>query len=275
MSGGALDVLTEYEGRIEKICFLDDGELRQSKFWQKVEQQRRDGIITYEHLARLECDSTPKMLYQEKAREVSLKVFSPRFGDNLQAVQEGDPNAASGVLVLAIEDKRIVFAGDSTIRQWQRIREARGRPVDCEILSVAHHAGIVWNQPQELQWLYTEGVQPRCAIVSVTTSNTDNHPRPEVIQAITSTGATVVCTQITKRCCDDLEALRPGVLTPQLPGRSKSTLDRTKSGNSRNVACGGTSVAEFVNSRLTLHRLNDHQAAVDRLAATGGHPLCR
>ena len=38
----------------------------------------------------------------------------------------------------------------------------------------------------------------------------------------------------------------------------------------------GTIVAEFANAQLTIHRINDHQAAVDRLAGTaGGHPLCR
>lgn len=124
--GGAVGILTAYEGRIEKICFLEDGELHQTKFWRKIEQQRGAGIITYDNLLRLECDDTPKMLYQERARKLSLKIFSPRFGDNLQAIGEGNPNATSGVLVLTIEDKRIVFAGDSTIRQWKRIREARG-----------------------------------------------------------------------------------------------------------------------------------------------------
>ena len=274
--GGAVGILTAYEGRIEKICFLEDGELHQTKFWRKIEQQRAAGIVTYDNLLRLECDDTPKMLYQERARKLSLKIFSPRFGDNLQAIGEGNPNATSGVLVLAIEDKRIVFAGDSTIRQWRRIREARGKPIDCDILSVAHHAGIVWNDPKELEWLYKEGILPRHAIISVATSNTDKHPRPEVVQVVSAAGATVLCTQITKRCCDNLEPLRPGVLTPQLPGRSKSTRDLTGAANSRNVACTGTIVAEFAQSELKIHRIAEHQAAVDRLATTaGGHPLCR
>jgi beta-lactamase superfamily II metal-dependent hydrolase len=275
-AGGAPAILTEFRGRIEKICFLEDGLLRQTTFWEKVEEQRRAGIITYDDLVRLECENRPRMLYQERPRKLSLKIFSPRFGDNLQAVGEGDPNATSAVLVLAVEDRRVVFAGDSTIRQWQRIRQARGSPVDCEILSVAHHAGIVWNHLNDLQWLYREGVKPRYAIVSVSTSNTDGHPRPEVIHEITSAGVVVVCTQITRQCCDDLEPLRPGVLAPLLPGRSMPTLDLTGANHSRNVGCGGTMVAEFVNSQLTLHRVTDHQDAVNRMAASvGGHPLCR
>ena len=154
--GGAAGVLTAYEGRIEKICFLEDGALAQTIFWRKIEKQLRERIITYNHLVRLECDDRPKMLYEEPVRKLSLKILSPRFTDNLQAMGERSPNATSGVLVLTIEDKRIVFAGDSTIRQWQRIREARGKPIHCEILSVAHHAGVVWNKLEELKWLYDE-----------------------------------------------------------------------------------------------------------------------
>ncbi len=274
--GGALSVLTAYERRIEKICFLEDGELHPTKIWQKIKEQLRDGILTYNDLVRLECEGQPRMLFEERARRLSLKILSPRFTDNLQAVEETKPNATSGVLLLTIEEKRIVFASDSTIRQWQRIRELRGKPLECDILAVPHHAGIVWNSPKDLQWLYEEGVRPRYAIVSVATSNSDRHPRPEVIKAITSTGARVVCTQITARCFDKLEQIRPGVLPPIVPGVSKPTSDLTGAGNSRNVACGGTMVAEFENSILNLHRLREHQTAIDRLATIpGGHPLCR
>ncbi len=274
--GGALAVMTAYEGRIERICFLEDGKTFSTKYWQKVRQQLQDGTLTHGQLIRLEVAERPKMIFEEAARRLSLKLFSPRFDENLEAIEEGNPNATSGVLLLAIEDRRIVFAGDSTIRQWRRIRKALGRPVDCDILAVAHHAGIVWTHPEDLEWLYTEGVRPRVAIVSVATSNRDKHPRPEVIKALTSNKATVVCTQITKQCCDSLEPLRPGVLTPQVPGCSKATPDYTKAGNSRNVACGGTMVAEFTDAQLTLHRIAEHQAAVDRLAAAdGGHPVCR
>jgi competence protein ComEC len=274
--GGAPGVLTAYEGRIDKICFLQDGELEQTLFWQKIEDQRKRGIISYDVLIRLECDDRPRMLYQERARRLSLKIFSPRFSDNLQAIGEGNPNATSAVLVLDIEGKRIVFAGDSTIRQWERIRASRGSRIDCEILSVAHHAGVVWNNPQDLQWLYDQGVVPRHAIVSVATSNVDGHPRQEVIQVINGAGATVLCTQITRRCCDNLEQIRPGIVAPRLPGRSKATLDLTGAGNSRNVACGGTILAEFSNSQLLIHHLADHQAAINRLVGTAGfHPLCR
>jgi competence protein ComEC len=274
--GGAMDVLTSYRGRIEKICFLQDGLLYQTDFWARIQQQRRDNVIDIQQLVRLECDDTPRALYQENTPKRSLKILSPRFGDNLQAVQENDQNATSGVLMLAVENSRIVFAGDSTARQWRRIRQLRTKHIDCDILAVAHHGGRARTTAEDLQWLYKDGIKPRCAVVSLATSNTHGHPREDVIRALTSSGATVVCTQITKKCCDDLETLRPGVLTPTLPGFSKQTTDLTGSNNSRNVACGGTMVAEWSNSQLAIRRLPEHQSAVNRLVGTAGcHPLCR
>lgn len=274
--GGAIGVLTGYERHIERVYFLEDGSLHSTRFWRKIKQQIKDQTIKINQLVRLECSEQPKLIYEDKHKQLSLKIISPQFGDNLQSIGEGDQNATSGVLVLTIQDKRIVFAGDSTIRQWRRIREIQGRPISCDVLAVAHHAGIVWTDPSELQWLYDEGLRPNYAIVSVATSNIDKHPRLEVIKALISSGSTVVCTQITKRCCDALEPLRPGILPPQVPGRSRPLRDHTTSGNSRNVACGGTMVAEFNNSQIELRRIVEHQAGVDRLSGmVGGHPLCR
>lgn len=274
--GGAVAVLTEYEGMIERICFLQDGNLLQTGFWRKVKLQMRKGTLHHGQVIRLHCDDNPKMLYEEPSRKLSLKIFSPSFVDNLQAIDERDPNATSAVLVLTYGNRRVVFAGDSTIRQWRRIREERKEALACDLLSVAHHGGIVWDDPAELDWLYTEGVRPSYAVVSVATSNTDQHPRQEVISSITTSGAIVICTQITTRCCDSLESLRPGVLPIILPGCSKPICDLTRSGNSRNVACAGTVVAEIVNDTLTIQRLMDHQTAIDRISSRpGGHPLCR
>jgi beta-lactamase superfamily II metal-dependent hydrolase len=274
--GGALAILTEYEGMIDRVCFLHDGLLLQTNFWRKVKQQIREGVLQVPQLVRLHCDDKPKMLYEERAKGVTLKILSPRFLDNLQAMDEGDANATSAVLMLASGSRKIVFGGDSTIRQWRRILEERKQPLACDILCVAHHGGIVWDDPSELAWLYAEGVRPRYAVVSVATSNTDKHPRQEVIRSLRSSGAQVMCTQITTRCCDSLEPLRPGALPAILPGRSKSIRDVTTSGNSRNVACAGTVVAEILNDYLTIRRFPEHQAAVDRLSVRpGGHPLCR
>ena len=274
--GGALTLLTQYEGRIDKLYFVQDDTLLKSRFLVKLMQHIDKGRILASQVFRLECDSTPRLLFQSPNNEITIKAFSPNFTDNLRALNSKNPNATSGVLVLDSKGKRIVFAGDSTVEQWRQIRAARGRPLECDVLAVPHHAGVVWANINELDWLYKEGVVPRHSIISVSTSNTDKHPLPEVITALARAGSSIACTQITRQCCNNLEDLRPGVLLPILPGRSSKAKDCTSTGRSRNVACAGTVLAELSGSVLKLHRLDEHNQAVNQLAsATSGHPLCR
>ena len=85
------------------------------------------------------------------------------------------------------------------------------------------------------------GSSPTIAVVSVGTSNTDGHPRRDVIQAMSARGIKVLCTQITRQCSDDLEFLRRVFCSRLLiqvvhcPGKI-----RRRQENSRNVACAGT-----------------------------------
>ncbi|HQU45703.1 MAG: hypothetical protein B7Z73_12055 [Planctomycetia bacterium 21-64-5] len=131
----------------------------------------------------------------------------------------------------------------------------------------------------ELKSLYDDCVQPKVAVVSVGTSNTHGHPRPEVISALTGCGSAVVCTQITNQCCDRLESLRPAVLQPsQHVGKSRAIRDATATGNSRNVACAGTVLVRIDRQHVEVDRLAEHQDAIDHLlqiAAPGPRPLCR
>ena len=70
----------------------------------------------------------------------------------------------------------------------------------------------------------------------------------------------------------------PIYLPRYLPGlgQDKMRTYLTSGKNSRNVSCAGTIVSELTNSQLKLHRIDDHQLAVDSLnASNSGHPLCR
>jgi len=192
------------------------------------------------------------------------------------------PNATSGVLALICGRRKIVFPGDATLQDWRQIRKRLGAPVAADILAVPHHGGQVVppsrsQQPaEELRWLYQEGIHCRHAVISVGTSNNYGHPESMTVAALRESGATIICTQITRQCHDDLESLRPGVVQPAFPSRSTRRRELTTSGNSRNVACAGTVISEIGPEAVTIRQLSAHQRAVDGLATTaGGHPLCR
>lgn len=147
----------------------------------------------------------------------------------------------------------------------------------CAVLAVPHHAGRAHATPEELTWLFDEALAADVAVISVGTSNTHGHPRQDVIQALTAAGTKVLCTQITRRCNDDLESVRPGVLRPlRYPGKSSPIRELTGGGNSRNVACAGTVCVTLTAAGIEVDRLAEHQLAVDRLATAGPRcPLCR
>ncbi len=277
--GAAETILTDYEGLIDRIFLLQDSEFFAGTFWATIESQLNSGSLERSQLMRLEVEGSPKLIIREPKLSLELKLYSPSLSRNLQAQAACAPNETSAVFMLKVGNSRVLFPGDATIAQWRDIFRGSGRAIKCDITTVPHHAGKITDDAGDLDWLYSECLNPAIAIISVGTSNAYGHPRPEVITALQKSGAVVMCTQITSQCCRDLEPLRPGVLRPlRLICKSEASRDATSAGNSRNVACAGTILAIVETNRVTVDRLNEHQAAVDNLAAarkSGVLPLCR
>lgn len=278
--GGATAVLGEYQDRISQICFVQDHRFLESAFWARISELLKSKCLTADSLVRLEATARPQTIWSDSSRAIRLRTFSPVASENLRAQVAGTPNPTSAVLFLDVQEQRIVFAADSEVDQWREIHRRSGKRAVCRVLAVPHHAGRAHSSPDELDWLFDEAISAEVAIVSVGTTNTHKHPRPDVIQALTSRGTKVMCTQFTRQCNSGtraLEFLRPGVLQPQLfQGRSSAKEDLTDAGHSRNVACAGTVRVEVTDKGLVVDRLRDHQRAVDQISAsTSVCPLCR
>jgi competence protein ComEC len=275
--GGAVAILGEYQDRIGNICFVQDHRFLASSFWLRISELLKSGILTTDCLCRLEATGEPQLVWSGSILDARLRTFSPLAAENLLAQESGKQNPTSAVLFLDVNNHRIIFAADSEISQWQEIRRRSGQRQICDILAVPHHAGETRSTEEQLRWLLDEAVAPTIAVVSVGTSNTHGHPRPDVIRAMSARGVRVLCTQITRKCSDDLESLRPGVLQPiSVLGRSSPRQDMTARNNSRNVACAGSVRAIVTADAIIVDRLDEHQQAVDRLgSAAQGHPLCR
>ncbi|MBP3956366.1 MBL fold metallo-hydrolase [Gemmata sp. G18] len=281
--GGAPAILTAFRNRIETICYPNDHRTVTTPVWHAIHSEIRGGYLTEQQLVRLECEGAPKTVWSSRGRvSAELKLFSPTFGQNQLAIRARDSNVASGVLVLKVGNHRVVFPGDSSLDQWHAIRDLRGSALPCDAIAVPHHAGTMWPSHWddatirgELQWLYTHAVCPKHAIVSVGTSNDEGHPRKEVIEELRGSGAIVICTQITKQCCKSTEKRRPALIPLILPGRSAVVKSRTTAGNSKDVGCAGTVVADITPTGFTIRRLTQHQNAVQVLATQPRcSPLC-
>lgn len=287
-SAGAVAVLTAYQRRVEQIWMVYDTVVSSSVFWARVNEEIAEGRLTDNQLYRLEYRNRPTQVY--RAPGILLTVISPNMRANIQAIQDTNPNATSGVLVLKLHEKQVVFSGDSTIPQWLSIRQLRGRAINCFLLTIPHHGGGVWERQRsgesqvvyearvahELDWFYTQAVRAEVGVISVGTSNSYRHPRSEVIDAFRRNGGEVFCTQMTARCDPDLEAQRRRALPIVLPSRSSVTLQQTESGRSSNVACGATLHVGILPGQAVIHRFAEHNAAVARVPVLAGQrPLCR
>lgn len=287
--GGASGIIAAYPNAIDRVFFLQDRPIERVALYGLVKRALQEGTMLAEPV-RLERDDALRVLFADPERDLSLELLFPSFRDNLDAQARTQPNETSAVLVLFCGKRRIVFPGDCPVEEWRRIRQRLGCPLRADILSVPHHGGNIAERRRssespgqyesrvqaDLRWLYSDGIPCRLAIVSVGTANDYGHPNEACVTALRSTGADVVCTQITPRCHDTLESLRPGVIPPDSPSQSRRAHDVTQGGRSRNVACAGTVVSEIGPETVRIRRFDEHQRAVDSLSGSpAGHPLCR
>ncbi len=287
--GGASAIVAAYPHAIDRIYFLQDRPIRDTHLYAVVKDAMEMGQLTSPPL-RLERGDEPLTIYRDEEADLSLELLFPSFTDNLAAQDRAHPNETSGVLALFCGRRSIVFAGDSTVDNWQKIRSCLGSRIQADVLAVPHHGGHVVGDrnkaedpevysdrvAEKLRWLYQDAVHPRHAIVSTGTSNRYGHPYEATIHALCECGATVLCTQVTYQCHSELESLRPGVISPTVPSASFLKGDFTTGGNSRNLACASTVISEIGPDVITIRRLEEHQAQVDAMAnMSQGLPLCR
>jgi len=287
-SRGAAELLTAYSHCIEQVWFPNDDVLRRSVFWRRLTEELTRGNLDRTQLLRLERGQKPVAVYQQAG--MYLDILAPDFIQNLQAVEDRNANSTSGILLLGCGSRRVIFAGDSTIPEWQGVIERRERPFKCDLLTLSHHAGAVWERQRpgetrpafearlqtELDWLYSKAVKAKFGIVSVGSNNQHKHPRPEVMAALLRAGVVPICTQMTRQCATDLEAQRGRSLPVVLPSRSVLRRDVNERNRSRNVPCAATVLVELREEGIVVQRFADHQAMIDRMTVRhGGTPLCR
>lgn len=277
---GAAEVFAAHRHKVKRVIYLRDREnCSDLKLVRLVQQENRGreakSLITIEQI-RLERERKKRVIFESRSLGVRLAVLYPDMPQNNAA---SNPNVTSGILRFSCGRSSIIFPGDASLPAWKWLHKHEGR-IRCNVLAVPHHGGRIWtsNSPshiqKQLKWLYNEAVNCRFAVVSAGTSNGNNHPRRESIHAINASKAspapTVLCTQITARCCKSPSDFASGIIEPH-----GASLSRMKP-ESLGVACAGTIVAEVSDDDVSIALLKRHQARLDELSASKQlHPLCR
>ncbi|MEZ6121647.1 MAG: MBL fold metallo-hydrolase [Planctomycetaceae bacterium] len=280
-----MGILAHYQDAIETIAFVPDTKFAKSRFGKFLVQLEDEGKIRPEQLVTIEVQATPKLLWESENKVTQLAVISPLGGNTASALVKKNANASSAILELRHRGQKIVFAADSEYSQWRDVLRLRSnRPVDCRAITIPHHGGLMSGTLADLRWFAGSAIKADIAIVSVGTRNGYGHPGPETIKAFALSTSQVCCTQITEKCCGDLESVRPSIVgVPRFPCRSSTDKDvKRKKRNdgstvirSNNVGCATTISAILTDSGIDFERLDEHRRGVDKLVSNGHTPLCR
>lgn len=277
--GGATTILNDYQGSIDEILAVQDHKWLESKYWRRIDYFIEQGVLDGGNVKRLELQEKqdPRLIWAN-AQGSRLRLLSPTYVRNLRAQSSKTSNGTSAVFILDHCGQRVVFAGDSEMPQWKEIYEQRtaaghGR-LECEILAVPHHGGLMGASDQEMDWFYDQVVRSDFAILSVGTRKKPDHPRPDVIARLMRAGSKILCTELTTLCHPRPLSQLPSVVKPlTLTGRGLIDSNRKRP---RCVACAGTISAVLSDTGCQISRIQDHQRAVDLMANDpSGHPLCR
>lgn len=203
-----------------------------------------------------------------------LSVVYPDFRQSVETQSQKDVNQGSGILLLEFGNGRILFPGDAGKKAFKALMKRLGNgPITCQILVAPHHSGRLNQGSTAVEgfrncyhWLFQSVVKSDFVVVSAGTDNSYGHPKREHLLEAISSGATVICTQITPQCHPDVYSLKPSLL-PLVHHPSECGLNS-------GVGCGGTVVAELNSSGVSIERLIEHQNRVDGLSVAQV-PLCR
>lgn len=284
--GGATGLLQHFGRAVSKVWFPFDHKFQDTPFYGALCEAVNNGDLDLEDMQPLVLtEKAPRVIWSSSAFDGDLSLIAPSCFENMKGVASKKPNATSGILMLRRGTRAIVFAGDAELEQWQEVPNRIKTPIQADAFAVPHHAGIMWKHhwkvPQiekALETLYSKIVQPRVAIISTSTHPGEKHPREEVIKALSNAKASIMCTQMTHRCSDDLEKARSlrQSLPIVVPGRSSSR--PVKSGipaSPTNVACAGSVFVEMRDGGTTVHDITPHSAFVTKNAIGKVTPLCK
>jgi len=281
--GGVAGIIQNYPKSINNIYFLQDRPANQIRTWMLAKHELKVGNLLNPP-KRLEVANEPQIIYSAPRSNIELRLLYPNFPDTLESEQSGKrrPNRSSGILCLFCGARSVIFPGDSTIESWECVAEKLPTylPLSCDIVEVPHHGGLVSTTPsqeeQTLRRLYSEIIKPKVAIISVGSSNQSGHPSPLTISTLKGLNTSILCTQMTPKCSDDLESIRPGIVTPLSPSQSTDHKRQTQSGRPKDVGCAGSIVCEISSDEIRISSWESHQRAIsDRLGSPTFHPLCK
>lgn len=132
---------------------------------------------------------------------VEWSMLAPSHVHLTQAMARSDRNLASGVVRIRVGSWIAIVGGDADPRVWSQMH-AEQTDLRADVLRWPHH-GSLGRQKVMAPFRLLELVSPTHVVVSVGSTNSYRHPRPDNIEPAAGK-ATLGCTQVTGHCHDNV-----------------------------------------------------------------------
>jgi competence protein ComEC len=117
---------------------------------------------------------------------VRIQFLAP---DSAWTVSLHDPNLASTIALVSYGSVRFLLVGDAEKPEEDWLLAHAGDELHADILKVGHHGSSTSTSDA-----FLSAVHPRAAIISVGAHNIYHHPSPDIVRALTLSGAEVLRT---------------------------------------------------------------------------------
>jgi beta-lactamase superfamily II metal-dependent hydrolase len=231
---GLTDVLMREDVTVREVYLNPDS--RKTRVWKAFRRAVRDARARVGTKVHIELTTTVSgMVHAGEQLEVQVLLPEPHVaagasgGSDLEDRRISSNRMSAVIRVLKEGDAVVLLPGDLDTRGLDEL-SASGSPYSARILVFPHHGGQMGrNSEVEFARRLLSGVRPELVVFSIGGLKY-NTPRPNIVDAAKSNGAHVMCTQLSKACCDTL----PGTLVSGAPRRSTSS-----------NACAGTISVRF------------------------------
>ena len=193
--GGVLDVLEELHERFTGVLFLNHDTLLAMPGTTKNKNILR-AVLTRalelgDRVSRAHAD-----LGTQTLGTTTWTLLAPSYPQLLRAVAAGQPNLASGIVLIESEGKSVIVGGDAQIDAW---KDAESRLPTGSIVRWPHHGGEISRSRGAHQSLL-QLLDPTAVLISVGARNRYSQPSNEFFEAIKDHGGQLLCTQATAKC---------------------------------------------------------------------------
>jgi beta-lactamase superfamily II metal-dependent hydrolase len=127
---------------------------------------------------------------------IHWELLAPTYDEILAAIEKGDPNLASGVVLIQVGDDDVLIGGDAQLITWERIAD---RLPKGSVVRWPHHGGAL-GRGADADARVLALLQPATVIVSVGAANGDGHPTGSFFAAVGGQPGRLLCTQATPAC---------------------------------------------------------------------------